>query len=116
MHYSLINIDLTCDIVCASLSAILGTNHAPRSGTDVLLDLLSIETPPAQGSPPTTNLLPVSQDNKSPVGSLEGLSLPSSLSAQAITPVGAGPMMDLLDGFVPNAPIPGKIWYHLEIF
>ncbi|XP_062159659.1 AP-1 complex subunit gamma-2-like isoform X2 [Alnus glutinosa] len=83
-----------------------GTNQAPRTGTDVLLDLLSIETPPAQSSLSIPDILSTSQVNKSPVSSLEGLSSPSSLSARATSPVGAAPMMDLLDGFVPNPPIP----------
>jgi hypothetical protein len=103
-------------IICVFLSAISGTNQAPRTGTDVLLDLLSIETPPAQSSLSIPDILSTSQVNKSPVSSLEGLSSPSSLSARATSPVGAAPMMDLLDGFVPNSPIPGKIWSQLEIF
>lgn len=103
-------------IICVFLSAISGTNQAPRTGTDVLLDLLSIGTPPAQSSSSTPDIFSASQVNKSPVSSLEGLSSPSSLSARATTPVGAAPMMDLLDGFVPNSLIPGKIWFQLEIF
>jgi hypothetical protein len=98
-------------IICVFLSAISGTNQAPRTGTDVLLDLLSIETPPAQSSLSIPDILSTSQVNK-----LEGLSSPSSLSARATSPVGAAPVMDLLDGFVPNSPIPGKIWSQLEIF
>ncbi|KAG2707450.1 hypothetical protein I3760_05G148600 [Carya illinoinensis] len=81
---------------------ISGTNQAPRTGTDVLLDLLSIETPPAS---PITDILSSSQVYKSPHASLEGLSSPSALSTRAATPAGAAPMMDLLDGFVPNSPI-----------
>jgi hypothetical protein len=103
-------------IICVFLFAISGTNQAPRAGTDVLLDLLSIETPPAQSSSSTPDILSTNQVNKSPVSSLEGLSLSSSLSTRATTPVGAAPMMDLLDGFVPNSPIPGKFWSQLEIF
>ena len=97
-------------------SAISGTNQASKAGTDVLLDLLSIETPPVQSSLSPPDVLSSIQDNKSPVASLEELALPSSLSGQATTPVGASPMMDLLDGFVSNPPKPGKIWPHLKFF
>ncbi|XP_075657959.1 AP-1 complex subunit gamma-2-like [Castanea sativa] len=83
-----------------------GTNQASKTGTDVLLDLLSIETPPVQSSSSPPDVLSSIQDNKSPVASLEELALPSSLSGQATTPVGAAPMMDLLDGFVSNPPKP----------
>ncbi|XP_041010914.1 AP-1 complex subunit gamma-2-like isoform X4 [Juglans microcarpa x Juglans regia] len=104
--------DFLQDLLGVDLSAaskqpgISGTNQAPRTGTDVLLDLLSIETPPAQSSSSITDILSSSQVNKSPDASLEGLSSPSALSTQAATPAGAAPMMDLLDGFVPNSPIP----------
>ncbi|KAE8023419.1 hypothetical protein FH972_009113 [Carpinus fangiana] len=97
--------DFLQDLLGVDLSQ-SGTNQAPRAGTDVLLDLLSIETPPAQSSSSTPDILSTSQVNKSPVSSLEGLSLSSSLSTRATTPVGAAPIMDLLDGFVPNSPIP----------
>uniref|UniRef100_A0A5B6Z1G0 Putative AP-1 complex subunit gamma-2-like n=1 Tax=Davidia involucrata TaxID=16924 RepID=A0A5B6Z1G0_DAVIN len=80
-----------------------GTSQAEKSGTDVLLDLLSIGTPPAQNSSSTTNILSFSQDNKTSVGKLERLSSPS---AQASSPAGGSPVMDLLDGFAPNPPMP----------
>ncbi|GMY26183.1 AP-1 complex subunit gamma-2-like [Fagus crenata] len=83
-----------------------GTNQASKLGTDALLDLLSIETPPVQSSSSTVDVLSTSQDNKSPVASLEDLALPSSLSGQVTSPVGAAPMMDLLDGLVSNPPMP----------
>lgn len=103
-------------IICVFVSAISGTNQASKLGTDALLDLLSIETPPIQSSSSTLDVLSTSQDNKSPVASLEDLALPSSLSGQVTSPVGAAPMMDLLDGLVSNPPMPGKFWSHLEIF
>lgn len=90
------------------LPAISGTNEAPRTGTDILLDLLSIETPPAQSSSSITDILSSSQGDKSPVASLGDISSPPSLSIQA-TSAGAAPMMDFLDGFVPNPPMPGTI-------
>lgn len=102
-------------VTCVFLSGISGTNQAPRTGTDVLLDLLSIETSPAQSSSPLTYILSSCQVNNSSDASLEGLSSPTALSTRAATPVGAAPMMDLLDGFVPNSPIPGKFWCPLDI-
>ncbi|KAG6708299.1 hypothetical protein I3842_06G074100 [Carya illinoinensis] len=81
-------------------TAISGTNEAPRTGTDILLDLLSIETPPAQSSS-ITDILSSSQGDKSPVASLGEISSLPSLSTRA-TSAGATSMMDLLDGFAPN--------------
>uniref|UniRef100_A0A5B6Z6S4 AP-1 complex subunit gamma n=1 Tax=Davidia involucrata TaxID=16924 RepID=A0A5B6Z6S4_DAVIN len=75
-----------------------GTSQAQKSGTDVLLDLLSIGSPPAQSNLSTPDILSSSQDNKISVGTLERLSSPS---AQASSPV-----MDLLDGFASNPPVP----------
>ncbi|KAG7974848.1 hypothetical protein I3843_06G068500 [Carya illinoinensis] len=87
-------------------TAISGTNEAPRTGTDILLDLLSIETPPAQRSS-ITDILSSSQGDKSPVASLGEISSLPSLSTRA-TSAGATSMMDLLDGFAPNPPMPGN--------
>lgn len=98
--HDLLGVDLSSD------SQQSGTKQASRTGTDVLLDLLSIETPHAQSSSSASDILSATPSNKSPVPSLEGFSSPSSLSAQASTPAGAAPMMDLLDGFVPNPPVP----------
>ncbi|RVW47209.1 AP-1 complex subunit gamma-2 [Vitis vinifera] len=84
-----------------------GMTQVPKAGTDVLLDLLSIGTPPpAQSSLSTPDILSSSQDNKMPAPTLERLSSPSSISIQASSPAGAAPMMDLLDGFAPNLPLP----------
>lgn len=81
-----------------------GTGQAPKTGTDVLLDLLSIGTPsPVESNPSTPDILSSGQDNKMSVGTLERLSSPSPLSAQASSSTGA--VMDLLDGFGPNPPI-----------
>lgn len=75
-----------------------GTSHAPKAGTDVLLDLLSIGSPPVQNNSTPSDILSSSQDNKSSVAILDGLSpTPSG---------GAASMIDLLDGFVPNSPKP----------
>lgn len=80
-----------------------GTSQAPKAGTDVLLDLLSIGSPPIQNSSTPSEIL--SQDNKSSVAILDGLSPMPSLSAHT-TSGGAASMIDLLDGFVPNTPKP----------
>lgn len=75
-----------------------GTSQAPKAGTDVLLDLLSIGSPPVQNNSTPSDILSSSQDNKSSVAILDGLSpAPSG---------GAASMIDLLDGFVPNSPKP----------
>ncbi|KAL5552930.1 hypothetical protein UlMin_040331 [Ulmus minor] len=82
-----------------------GINQAPQNGTDVLLDLLSIGTPPAQSNSSTLDILSPIQDNKKPVAPLDGLFSPSSNSAQ-VTSAGAAPVIDLLDGFVASPPKP----------
>ncbi|KAF3431304.1 hypothetical protein FNV43_RR26035 [Rhamnella rubrinervis] len=82
-----------------------GINPVPQNGTDVLLDLLSIGTPPAQSSPSTPDILSSSQDNKTPVSPLEGLLSPPSQPKQAAS-AGAAPVVDFLDGFAANPPKP----------
>ncbi|XP_006483813.1 AP-1 complex subunit gamma-2-like [Citrus sinensis] len=87
---------LGVDISPASVQP--GTSQAPKAGTDVLLDLLSIGSPPVQNNSTPSDILSSSQDNKSSVAKLDGLSpTPSG---------GAASMIDLLDGFVPNSPKP----------
>ncbi|KAJ0038201.1 hypothetical protein Pint_23024 [Pistacia integerrima] len=84
------------------LFQLLGTTQAPKAGTDVLLDLLSIGTPPSvQSNSPTLDILSTSQDNKTPIAALDGLSSMPSLPARA-SPGGSASMMDLLDGFGPT--------------
>ncbi|KAH8485016.1 hypothetical protein H0E87_026694 [Populus deltoides] len=78
-----------------------GIGQIQKAGTDVLLDLLSIGTP-VQSSSPTTDILSSNQNDKSPIATLDALSSPSSLSAQATSSARAAPMMDLLDGFGPS--------------
>ncbi|XP_073059288.1 AP-1 complex subunit gamma-2-like [Primulina eburnea] len=80
-----------------------GTNQIQKSGTDVLLDLLSIGTPPAQSSSPALDLLSSGQNGKSSVDLLDKLVSPS---AQTSSPLGSSSMMDLLDGFGPNQSVP----------
>ncbi|KAK4261289.1 hypothetical protein QN277_004309 [Acacia crassicarpa] len=80
-----------------------GAGHAPKSGTDALLDLLSIGSPTAQSSPSTIDMLSSSMNGKTPVSPLDDLSS-LSLSARATSNAGAAPVMDLLDGFASNPP------------
>ncbi|CAI0386418.1 unnamed protein product [Linum tenue] len=73
-----------------------GTSQAPKAGTDVLLDLLSIGSNPAQdNSVSTPDILSSAQDHKPAIASLDVLAAPSN-------------MMDLLDGFTPAPPKPAN--------
>lgn len=87
----------------------LGTSQAAKNGTDVLLDILSIGTPPAQSSSSTLDIFSLSQNQKTPVASLDGLSTPSPVSARAASPQAASPIIDLLDGLGPSPTAPGNI-------
>ncbi|XP_023526575.1 AP-1 complex subunit gamma-2-like isoform X2 [Cucurbita pepo subsp. pepo] len=78
-----------------------GSNPTPISGTDVLLDLLSIGTsPPAQSTAPATDIL--SNQEKSPTSQLDGLSSLSSLPANKPSAAVSSPTIDLLGGLSPN--------------
>ncbi|GLT86417.1 hypothetical protein SLE2022_045590 [Rubroshorea leprosula] len=82
--------------------AATGASQTPKAATDVLLDLLSIGTPPTgQSNSSTADILSSSQDNKILLANLDGLSSPS-LSAQAASPATSAPVLDLLDGFAPS--------------
>ncbi|XP_057810962.1 AP-1 complex subunit gamma-2-like isoform X2 [Salvia miltiorrhiza] len=87
-----------------------GTNQTNKSGTDMLLDLLSIGAPPAQSSSSTLDILSISQDNQS-AGDLSGKLPTPSPSVQASNPAGSSSMMDLLDGFGASPSVPGN--HHL---
>ncbi|CAN4075646.1 unnamed protein product [Withania somnifera] len=78
------------------------TNQAQKSGSDVLLDLLSIETP-AQRSPTTPQVLSSNTDNRSPLDILDRLSTPPS--AQVSSPGGNSSMLHLLDGLPSSPPV-----------
>ncbi|KAF4355485.1 hypothetical protein F8388_015239 [Cannabis sativa] len=80
-----------------------GTNHAVQNGTDVLLDLLSIGTPPAQNISSTPDIFSSVQDNKAPLAPLDLLLSPSH-STQATPPRDAS-VIDLLDGFGAKPPV-----------
>ncbi|XP_042756428.1 AP-1 complex subunit gamma-2-like [Lactuca sativa] len=87
------------DVGMSPSSSQPNANQAQKSGTDVLLDLLSIGSPPHQNgssTPHHDDILSINQDNnknKTSVTPLGSLSSPS-------------PMVDLLDGFGPTPPPP----------
>ncbi|KAL7091623.1 hypothetical protein ACP275_12G117200 [Erythranthe tilingii] len=83
-----------------------GTNQTQKNGTDVLLDLLSIGTPPAQSNSTMVDMFSPGLDNKSSEGILDKLTSPSVPSAQAPSPIASSSMMDLLDGFGPSSSTP----------
>ncbi|KAI5436998.1 hypothetical protein KIW84_023209 [Lathyrus oleraceus] len=78
-----------------------GTVQASKSGTDVLLDLLSIGSPSTQGSSSAVDILSSNISNKASISPLDDLS-PLSLSSNATS--NAGPMMDLLGGISSSPP------------
>ncbi|XP_043724501.1 AP-1 complex subunit gamma-2-like isoform X3 [Telopea speciosissima] len=92
----------------APIPSLSGTSQAPPSGTDVLLDLLSIGTPPpVQTNPSTPIISSPSQNSQTSVAPLERLSsLSSPLSTQVSSPAGASPIVDLLDGLSPSLSMP----------
>ncbi|KAJ0638194.1 putative adaptor protein complex AP-1, gamma subunit [Helianthus annuus] len=96
--------DLLGDDILSSSSQ-SGTIQTQKSGTDVLLDLLSTGPPPAQNGSFTADILSISEDNnnKTTVNALNGLSSPVVTSAQRSH---TSPVMDLLDGFGPNPTLP----------
>lgn len=68
------------------------------------MDLLSIGTPLAQSSSSTLDVLSSTQDDKqTSISTLERLSSTATPSVQQAS----SSMMDLLDGFGPNTPMPG---------
>lgn len=72
-----------------------GVGQASKSGTDVLMDLLSIGSPSAPSSSSTVDILSLSASNIAPASALDDLSpLPPSSRATS----NAGSMMDLLGG------------------
>ncbi|CAI0379698.1 unnamed protein product [Linum tenue] len=83
-----------------------GTNQTPKAGTDVLLDLLSIGSTPAQDNNLSTpDILSSGQDNKPIIASLDVLAAPSLTHTTSST---ASNMMDLLDGLGPAPPKPAE--------
>ncbi|CAN1321055.1 AP-1 complex subunit gamma-2 [Linum perenne] len=80
-----------------------GTSEAPKAGTDVLLDLLSIgSTSGQENNLATLDIISSAEDNKPAIAPLDVLAAPPPAHAASST---ASNMMDLLDGF---APAPSK--------
>lgn len=101
--------DFLNDILGVDLSpasAHSGASQAAKNGTDVLMDILSLGTPPAQSSSSTPDIFSLSQNQKSPVASLDGLSTSSPVSARAASSQAASSIIDLLDGLGPSPPAP----------
>ncbi|XP_030520887.1 AP-1 complex subunit gamma-2-like [Rhodamnia argentea] len=101
--------DFLNDILGVDLSpasAHSGTSQAAKNGTDVLLDILSIGTPPAQSISSTPDIFSPSQNQKTPVASLDALLTPSPVSARAASPQAASSIIDLLDGLGPGPTVP----------
>ncbi|XP_076928162.1 AP-1 complex subunit gamma-2-like isoform X2 [Bidens hawaiensis] len=87
-----------------------GTTQPQKSGTDVLLDLLSTGPSPAQNGSSTTDILSLGPDNnnsnsKTSLNALDSLSLSTVTQAQSVP---ASSVIDLLDGFGPNPTVPNN--------
>ncbi|XP_051144906.1 AP-1 complex subunit gamma-2-like isoform X2 [Andrographis paniculata] len=81
-----------------------GNVHPQKSGTDALLDLLSIGTPPAQSSSSPLDVLS-SQDRSSSMDVLNKLASPSHV-AEGSSLVGKSSTIDLLNGFETSSSVP----------
>nr|XP_029153072.1 AP-1 complex subunit gamma-1 isoform X2 [Arachis hypogaea] len=104
--------DFLQDLLGVDLSpaAQSGANQTSKSGTDALLDLLSVgsvsgpvESPSAQSNSSAIDILSASKSEKASVSPLDDLSS-LSLSSRTTSITGAAPMMDLLDGFASTPP------------
>nr|CAB39730.1 adaptor protein complex AP-1 large subunit [Arabidopsis thaliana] len=83
-----------------SSSAQYGATQAPKAGTDLLLDILSIGTPsPAQNSTSSIRLLSIADVNNNPSIALDTLSSPAPPHVATTSSTG---MFDLLDGLSPS--------------
>ncbi|XP_010498899.1 PREDICTED: AP-1 complex subunit gamma-1 [Camelina sativa] len=83
-----------------SSSSQFGATQAPKAGTDLLLDILSIGTPsPAQNSISSIDLLSTADVNSNPSNALDTLSSP--VPPHTATTASTG-MFDLLDGLSPS--------------
>lgn len=77
-----------------------------KTGTDVLLDLLSIGSPPAADTVPDIGILSLGQETKAPVTKPDTLTSLSSGLTQVPSTGGALPVLDLLDGMAMTPPAP----------
>ncbi|MED6143649.1 hypothetical protein PIB30_007952 [Stylosanthes scabra] len=86
-----------------------GASQTSKSGTDALLDLLSVGSPsapsgsPAQSNSSAIDILSASTSKKASVSTLDDLSS-LSISSRTTSNTGASPMTDLLDGFASTPP------------
>ncbi|KAH9605987.1 hypothetical protein KSS87_012269 [Heliosperma pusillum] len=94
--------DLLGDLSSSPLPS--GSSQNQRSGTDALLDLLSIGSSPAANTSAIPDILSLSLETKHSGATLEGLSSVSSIPKQASSLSGTAPMMDLLDGLSSSQP------------
>ncbi|XP_074300275.1 AP-1 complex subunit gamma-2-like [Silene latifolia] len=81
-----------------------GSRQNQKSGTDALLDLLSIGSSPAANTSAIPDILSLSLETKPSGATLEGLSSVSSIPKQVSSLSGTAPMMDLLDGLSSSQP------------
>lgn len=80
-----------------------GISQNQKAGTDALLDLLSIGSP-AMNSSSTPDILSLNLESKSSGAPLDRLSSISSMPTQVSSPIGAAPIVDLLDGLSSSQP------------
>ncbi|KAL8157124.1 AP-1 complex subunit gamma-2-like [Apium graveolens] len=102
--------DFLHDLLGVDLSSGLsqaGTNQTQKSGTDALLDLLSIGTAPASSSFSALDGLSLGQGTDTSISALSGLASTSTAmpATQPSSLVGNSPMVDLLNGFGPSEQI-----------
>lgn len=84
----------------------LGATLAPRTGTDLLMDILSIGTPsPAQNSTSSVDLLSTADVNSNPSIALDTLSSPAPPHVATTSSNG---MFDLLHGLSPSPSKEGR--------
>ncbi|XP_074295972.1 AP-1 complex subunit gamma-2-like [Silene latifolia] len=94
--------DLLGDLSASPLPS--GSSQNQKSGTDALLDLLSIGSSPAANTSAIPDILSLSLETKHSGATLEGLSSVSSIPKQVSSLSGPAPMMDLLDGLSSSQP------------
>ncbi|CAO2816563.1 unnamed protein product [Amaranthus hypochondriacus] len=81
-----------------------GASQNQKSGTDALLDLLSIGSPPTTNSASTPDILSLSLESKNSGSPQDQLSSVLPLPVQGSSPSGAAPIVDLLDVLSSNPP------------
>lgn len=82
-----------------------GTSQSKKSGTDALLDLLSIGDAPTANNSPSPDIMSLNLENNSSATTQEGLSPLPSIPTKVPTPSGAAPIVDLLDGLSFSEPL-----------